>query len=186
MNAPVSIEVLRQLLNYDPETGALTWRKRPHSMFQVSKYSPARAASAWNSRLAGKPALNAPDGKGYLNGGIFNRTYLTHRVVWALHYGYWPSGEIDHVNHDGTDNRIDNLRLVSSAENKRNLPLRRTNRTGVTGVFHHAPSGKFRAYIRREGKMRHLGCFDNINAATTARKAAERELGFHANHGTRR
>lgn len=186
MNAPLSVELLRQLLAYDPETGVLTWRKRPPSLFDASKYSQDRAAAAWNSRFAGKPAMNAPDSKGYLNGGIFARTYLTHRVVWAIHYGEWPNVEIDHINHDGTDNRIANLRLVSSAGNKLNLPRRRSNKTGVTGVFFNKQTRKFHAYIKRDGQRRHLGCFGTKDAATAARKSAERELGFHPNHGAAR
>lgn len=186
MNAPVPVDLLRQLLSYDPETGQLTWRPRSPAMFAGARYSPARAASAWNSRFAGKPALNSPDAKGYLNGGIFAHTYLTHRVAWAIHHGEWPDGEIDHINHDGTDNRIANLRLVTSAENKRNLPARRSNRTGVTGVFFNKQTRKYHAYIKRDGRRQHLGCFGTKDAATAARKSAERELGFHPNHGAAR
>lgn len=88
-----------------------------------------------------------------------------------------------HINHNPVDNRLGNLRLVTSAENNRNVPLRKANTSSVCGVNWHKLRCKWRAYIRTSGKHLHLGMFDNFEDAVSARKAAEVKYGFHPNHG---
>lgn len=103
MSDDISVLVLRQLLDYDPETGALTWRPRPDYAFKNGN------ASTWNKRFAGKPALAAQKDDGYLCGAIHYRNYPAHRVCWAIHYGAWPERFIRHRNGIRSDNRIANL-----------------------------------------------------------------------------
>lgn len=103
MSDEIPIELLRELLDYDPETGALTWRPRPASMFKDGR------SKTWNARFAGKPALNAKKGDGYLCGAINYINFQAHRVCWAFHYGKWPTNFIRHDNGNRSDNRITNL-----------------------------------------------------------------------------
>ena len=165
-----SAELLRQLLDYDPETGLLTWRPR------TSRH--------WNSRYAG----NVAGGRhrcGYTAIGIHGITYLAHRLVWAIHYGEEPKGEIDHINGINADNRIANLRDVVHIDNLRNAKRSSANKSGVTGVFWNKGSRRWRSSIRRDGVNIDLGCYDTLNEAGAARRGAEKALGFHKNHGKR-
>lgn len=106
-----------------------------------------------------------------------------HRLIWELFNGAIPDGmQIDHINGDRADNRIENLRLVTQQSNLRNARMRDSNRTGITGVTR-LPSGRFRARIGDKGRTIYLGNFDSELSARNARKAAEERLGYHANHG---
>ena len=101
---------LRHRLEYDPETGKMRWKNPAHNLR-------GRALSIWKSRYLGKEAFTATMPRGYRQGRIDRVAYLAHRVAWALHYGSWPDGVIDHINGCTADNRIENLRDVSQAEN---------------------------------------------------------------------
>lgn len=175
--------VLRALLAYNPETGELTWLPRGGEFFKNTSQSPEHNAAAWNAKFAGKPALIANGGDGYKGGSIFNRKYIAHRVAWAIYYGEWPVGHVDHINHNRTDNRISNLRVVTRVENMRNAKIRQDNSSGVTGVCWDAARGKWRAEINGVRRTM-LGRFDSLDDAVAARKAAERLHGYHENHGT--
>jgi hypothetical protein len=167
---------LAQLLHYNPETGVLTWLPRGEE-WCVSDRDCAR----WNSRHAGKEAFTCVGKLGYKSGSILSRPMKAHRAAWALHYGKWPDGKIDHIDHDKTNNRIDNLRDVSQAENNKNASKRLDNSSGATGVC--LSGGKWRARIDVDGRRVHLGRFACIDDAVAARKNAEILFGFHKNHG---
>ncbi|WP_341266210.1 HNH endonuclease [Morganella morganii] len=111
-------------------------------------------------------------------------SYLAHRIIWELHYGEIPEGMvIDHINHNPKDNRIENLRLVSFAQNARNRKLPTNNTSGVIGVSWNKFRGKWRVQINANGKKKHVGLFDDLNDAILARKKANDEHGYHENHG---
>jgi hypothetical protein len=124
-----------------------------------------------------------PNAKPYAIVRIHKRTYMVANVVWLLHVGRWPEGIIDHQDGNTMNNKIGNLRDVTQAENTKNMALSRRNTSGITGVAWHKGSGKWRAYIRGPGGIRHLGLFENIEAAAEARKTAQAALGYHPNHG---
>lgn len=176
----VTPELLRKLLSYDPGTGKLLWRERPREMF-----ANARTQGAWNSRCAGKEAFTADNGHGHRKSSIFGVRHYAHRVAWAYVHGSWPDGDIDHINGDPGDNRICNLRVVTHAENMRNMKLPERNTSGVCGVYQHKPSGKWVAAIKANGKSQHLGYFSEFRDAVEARKAADLDHGYHPNHGRR-
>ena len=171
-------EDLRNLLEYNPETGLLRWRVRPASLF-----SSQRSCSTWNARYAGQPAMTAKNAHGYAGGPILGKTYLAHRVIWAIAKGFWPEGEIDHVNGDRTDNRLSNLREVDHRENSMNASKSHNNSSGETGVYWRSDNRKWAAKIGIEGKLVHLGCFDTFDEAVAARKLAANAQGFSDRHG---
>jgi hypothetical protein len=162
---------LRERLRYDPETGKLYWRAHP------------TMPKCWVSRYAGGEAFTSVQRNGYLRGSLDNRRFLAHRVVWALHHGAWPSHEIDHRDHDRTNNRIDNLRERDSTGNKRNSLRSRRNSSGVVGVSWYTREQKWRAHIGVAGKQKTLGLFDSFEAAVRRRKAAEFAYDFDPSHG---
>jgi len=104
-------------------------------------------------------------------------------VIWAIFYGEWPSGQVDHINGVRDDNRIVNMRDVSHQDNCRNAARPRTNTSGVSGVVWDKPHKKWRAEIRANGKMKNLGRFAIFDDAVAVRKSAEVEYGYHPNHG---
>ena len=171
-------ETLRKLLSYDPDTGLLTWKRRPIEMFATD-----RAGKMWNTRFCGKPAFTADHNAGYRQGRIFKKAYLAHRVAYAIHHGAWPANQIDHINGDRSDNHISNLRDVTNAENSRNAAIPTSNTSGHMGITRYSGAGKWRAQVCYHGKNRHIGYFTDIEDAIAARAAAEVKYGYHPNHG---
>jgi hypothetical protein len=177
----IEIETLRRLVRFEAETGKLYWLPRPPDLvIDNAGIGAAEIARRWNTRLAGKEALTKNVG-GYKRGRILYENHCAHRVIWALHYGRWPTEQIDHINGVRTDNRIENLREVSSLENSRNQRLQARNTSGVVGVSSY--KAKWSAQIGVNGSIKYLGLFDKFEHAVEARKAAEVKFGFHANHG---
>lgn len=166
-----SVGYLRQRLRYEPDTGKLYWLSCPHR------------SAAWNARYAGREAFSSKDRHGYRQTNLDGSVLRAHRVAWVLAYGEWPEADIDHVNHDRADNRLRNLRKATRSENLRNTRLPPRNTSGVCGVSWSKKSAKWRADIHHDGKQRFLGHFDEFDDAVAARKAAERQFGFHENHG---
>ena len=168
---------LRKLLSYDPDTGLMTWKHRPLEMF-----ADERSGKIWNTRFSGGAAGSIRK-DGYFRLAIFDVRYLSHRVAWAMHHGEWPDDQVDHINGDPSDNRIENLRVVSNAENARNAKRAKNNTSGVTGVSLHSDGQKWVVQISMKGKSRYLGRFTNFDDAVAVRAAAEVKYGFHPNHG---
>jgi hypothetical protein len=169
---------LARLLIYDKESGSLTWLPRPRDMFKNDQ-----SFGAWNTKYAGSKAFTAKQSAGYHHGSIYGNHYLAHRVAWALETGEWPKDQIDHISGDQSDNAWANLREVSVGENLRNRAISSNNKTGYVGVFWNAANRKWRADICKDGKRFRLGEFSIKSDAISARDTAERDLGFHPNHG---
>lgn len=172
-----SIDEIRQLLDYDPETGRLTWKPRDPIFFL---YMGARKAERyhrwWNARYAGTEA-GAFDRLGYITVKINDKSYLGHRLIWALVYGEWPE-TIDHINGQTGDNRLCNLRDVSREINQRNQKRHSSNTSGRTGVRWSDQHGAWTATIKMNDVSYTIGVFDDFDAAVSARKAVERQNGF--------
>lgn len=175
--------LLRKLLRYEPETGVLTWLERPVEMFDGGTHnSPKRSQAVWNARYAGKEAFTAIS-CGYKRGSISPHNLLAHRVILTMVHGHWPNGQIDHVNHIRTDNRIENLREVSNAENARNATLSKLNTSGQCGVSWVPERLRWQVYISVKGRRVPLGRYRSWEKAVAVRKEAEQKSGYHANHG---
>lgn len=164
----IDINYLKARLDYDPDTGRLFWK---------SHFS---RKPNWNAKCAGKEALTAIS-NGYKVGTIDGVKCYAHRIAFAIHNGYWPE-QVDHINHDRTDNRAINLRNSNPAENSKNSPRSPLNTSGATGVYF-APSSRWVARICANKNRLFLGTFDRFEDAVSARKAAEAKYGFHENHG---
>ncbi len=120
---------------------------------------------------------------GYLIVAIDGTNYKLHRLAWLYVYGEFPSGDIDHINHDRADNRIVNLRDVTIAINNKNKTMFRNNTSGVTGVNFNKSKSSWDARISVCGERVNLGSFVQFHEAVNARKNAEVLYEFHKNHG---
>lgn len=176
--AKLTYAQISEVLKLDAESGLLFWRERPSHLCKNTHQT-----NAWNASYAGREALYSVNSAGYKKGCVFRVQLLAHRVIWLLHHGSWPSHDLDHINGIRTDNRISNLRPVTKAENLRNRARSSNNTSGVMGVKIDPRYNTWQAWIEFAGKKKHLGSFKSFDAAVAARKAAERRLGFHENHG---
>lgn len=174
-------ELVRELLDYDPETGVLTWRKRDGRHF-----STRRGWAIWNARYAGMEAgsiRTRRDGYKYRRIGLFNVDVMAHRIAWVCMTGEQPPHEIDHINKDATDCRWSNLR-DGTGTNQRNKTRMKNNTSGYPGVSRHTQApNRWCARVMIGGKMKHLGMAGSAEAAYELVKAAYSKNGFSEDHG---
>ncbi len=163
---------LKSILDYCPETGVFTWRNR------------SDMTEGWNRLFAGKVAGSLNKGKrtNYIRIKINSVGYKAHRLAWLYMYGEIPE-QIDHNDRDGTNNKLSNLSAVNNQQNQRNQRKPRNNTSGCIGVYFRAAQRRWRAAIRVDDQLLHLGQFPTIFEAACARKSAEIRYGFSANHG---
>ena len=156
---------LKELLSYDPETGLFTWVMKRSNAVLSGAY-----AGSFNS-------------EGYLSIMIDSKRYKAHRLAWLYVTGNWPKCQIDHINHNRSDNKWPNLRDATSLDNARNQSRYKVNKSGCTGVLWHKKDKRWQASIRVNGKLKHLGNFKEKEKAIKVRLLAQKEYGFHVNHG---
>jgi len=121
---------------------------------------------------------------GYRVVNLMGKVRYLHRIIWEMHNEVIPEKmTIDHLNHDRSDNRIENLRLCAKREQYKNQSRRYDNKSGCTGVRPSPTKGKWTANIKHHYKKIWLGTFDTLQEAIAARKQAEIDYGFHVNHG---
>lgn len=157
------VEYVRMLFHYDD--GVIYWKSKS------SKYSRAEIGSVAGSK----------DKDGYIIVRVKRQTSSIHRIVWVYHNGAVPDGmEIDHIDGDILNNRIENLRVVSRSVNTRNQRKRSDNTTGVCGVTFLKDRGKFRAQVCGVK----IGQFDTIIEAANAVESYRIKSGnFTSRHG---
>ena len=153
---PLTATRLREILLYDPESGLFTYR---------TPRGPSKAGAVAGSKTH----------DGYWRITIDGREYKAHRLAWLYVHGQWPRGEVDHRLGQRTDNRIAELRDLTSTGNRQNLrgPTARSS-TGFLGVSWHKRFRKFEARIRVNGKGLFLGRFDDPEVAHHAYLEAKR------------
>ncbi|UTD55906.1 HNH endonuclease [Halomonas sp. MS1] len=175
-------EILRQLLDYEPATGLLTWKPRSAGWFASKS-----AAKRWNSVYSGKRAGTFQ--KSYKTGyrwrsiTLFDKPYLEHRIVWKWMTGSEPPQQIDHLDRDATNNAWLNLKESSLLKNSHNQSMPKRNSSGVTGVTWHKQHQTWMARCGFEGKMHHLGYYDDIDDAADAVLMFRIKMGFNPEHG---
>lgn len=158
-----SVEYLRQVLDYDPDTGNLYWL--------VDKGPRARAGH----KVTRKNCF------GYIYVGIDKQQYMGHALAWALHYGQKPTFEIDHIDGNPANNRINNLRKADRTIQNRNKKIQNNNTSGFKGVHFKKETGKWCARIFISKKAIHLGYFNDPKIAYDAYcDAAKKHFGEYA------
>jgi len=162
---------LKKLLGYDKDTGVFVWKRREEVNWQSKRF---------NTLFADKPA-GSTDAHGYCIIMINGRSYKAHRLAWLYIHGYMPN-QIDHANHNRSDNSMLNLSNSNPSGNAKNARLRADNKTGVAGVL--LRNGFYECCISNGEKTVHLHYGNDFFEACCARKSAENRLGFHPNHGS--
>ena len=124
----------------------------------------------------GDPA-GSPNSSGHLQFVYKGKNYAVHRVIWEMFNGPIPDGlQIDHINRIKSDNRIENLRLANNSQNQQNKDMQKNNTSGYIGVGWHKLIKKFAARIRINGKLKHLGYFDDPKEAHLAYTEKAKEV----------
>jgi len=160
MKDDLTVEQVKEWLDYNPETGDLTWKVKVN-----------------RNTIIGSSA-SSYDTKGYIRVGLNGKSYKGHRLAWVIYYGEWPTDQIDHRNQKRDDNRISNLRLASASENAKNQKTPKNNSTGVKGVYFLPRTHSWRASITVNRKVIILGCFPDKDSAIRIRQLAEDRHGF--------
>jgi hypothetical protein len=147
----LTAEYVRQLFDYDPESGFLIHKER-HGV---------------------KAAARA----GYVNSGyrsvkIHQVSYLEHRIIWLWVAGEWPENDVDHKDLNKTNNKWLNLRPATRMQNVANGPARTRKYGTLKGAFFHKRWGYWRSAIRVDGKLLSLGNFKTELEAAKAYEAA--------------
>lgn len=150
----MSKEKLISLLRYDDQTGNLHWI-----------YPPRNGVSA--GKIAG--FINT---RGYVHIRFAGVTYKAHRIIWEIVNGVAPDLEIDHINRVTYDNRISNLRLATSSQNKANRAIAAKSKSGYVGVKASRTKGKWVAIIIVNGIRRQIGTFMTKEEASMAYRSA--------------
>lgn len=145
-----TISRILELLSYNSETGRFTWIKKPCRRIRC-----------------GDVAMNKSP-TGYVRIGIDGKRYLAHRLAWLYVYGEWPSGDIDHINGDTSDNRIANLRDCTRSQNLLNQGKHKNNKSGNKGVFYDSRRNKWVAKSQINRRQAYLGSFESKAAASLA------------------
>lgn len=134
----MSGDELNQILSYNKETGEFSWRVKKNGM---------------------KDTVGTISSSGYKCIGISGKIYKAHRLAWLYTHGVLPKGVIDHINGDKTDNRINNLRDVSSKVNSQNMKRSKNNNSisTIPGVYQEKRSLRYRVKLKIDGKQKHFG-----------------------------
>jgi len=149
---------LRELLEYDPDTGVFRWRKGG-----TGRYYPGRVAGATNVQ-------------GYRVISFGGERLRAARLAWLYMTGEWPDKHIDHINGDPGDDRWCNLREASESQNMSNVKLRAHNTSGAIGVSWNKRRGKWHARVNFELVTYHVGYFDSFEEAVKARDMKATQL----------
>jgi hypothetical protein len=164
---PLTADQFRDILIYERDTGNLIWKWRP------------AAPKSFNAQFAGR-IVGYKNDEGYLKMLAYGRTYLCHRVIWYMTTGEWPAATIDHRNNVRDDNRWDNLRLATVAQNAQNCgvlrPFTAPRAPGLKGLNYHNKTGRWISKIKANGQTHYLGIFATAEEANAAYVAACRRL----------
>ena len=143
-------DVILRMLDYDPITGIFRWRSTNCVAGTVTRLGYVRIGYRVDNRYS---------------------VYSAHRLAWLYIHGEPVPLEIDHIDRDKSNNRINNLRSATRSQNKANEGSRKNNKLGVKGVCldNH---GKYRTTIKVNGKANFLGRFDTLEKAAEAYRTA--------------
>lgn len=149
---------------FDYRDGALYWRVCLNSRAPIG--SEAGTYSKANNRKTVR---------------VYNKIYYTHRIIYLMHHGYLPA-QIDHIDTNKHNNRIENLRAATPAQNQRNKAIPHNNTSGHKNISW--KNGKWVVELKLDGKSKYFGRFDDLELASfVASEARDKYHGEFAHHG---
>jgi hypothetical protein len=153
----LDISRLRELFTYDPFTG------------DVRRLTTRNAGKVCGTKFS----------TGHLQVSVDGKMTGVHRIAWALRHGEYPALEIDHINGDGADNRLCNLRVATSSQNNQNRRLSLRNKTGIKGVFRvkWAKNTRWRVAVGHDNGQYYITHFQCFGQAI--KHAVEMRAKFH-------
>jgi len=152
----LTVDELKHFLTYDPTSGEFT---------RSVQVGPFKKNSVAGTKL----------NTGYISIRVNGTYFQSHRLAWLYTYGVWPTGYIDHINHNKSDNRICNLRDVSWSENLHNLKSAKvSNKSRLLGVSPY--KNRWIAQIQKDKRKLHIGVFDTPEEAHAAYVLKKQEL----------
>jgi len=151
----LTAERVRELFNYDPDTGLFT----------------RRIAIGYRGRFRKGDVPGTDNKNGYIRIIVDYKKYYAHRLAWLHVFGYLPE-EIDHIDRNRSNNRISNLRPATHAQNLSNA-LRLRTKSGLKGAYRF--QNRWKSSITSTGKQIHLGLFDTAEEAHAAYVAAAKK-----------
>lgn len=154
----------KDLLSYNPDTGELVRKQR------MGNYP------------CGSVAASLTYNKKYLKVKVLGSDYLQHRVAWFLHYGTQPPDVLDHINGDGRDNRILNLREATTSTNQMNIKATSKSTTGIKGIFPVRGGTLYRAEVCINGKRYQKHAADPTKLEAWVVQKRNELHGNYANH----
>ena len=164
--AKLTLRDIKKMVTYDPETGSFYYGVLGKS----SKYG-------WQKQYAGRKMATSSKNGDYCRTNFCGYSVKSHRLAWLLMTGKWPKGMVDHINGDRSDNRWENLRDANYSQNAINRrKLNSNNTSGARQVSWNKEAKKWRAYVRANGRITHVGYFDLFSDAVEAQARKEVEI----------
>lgn len=159
----ISQEVVKELFDY--KNGLL-----------INKVN--RSTNSKAGQPAGYIRTDKKTGEKYWIVGINKKRYYAHNLVFLWHNNFtpeWPN-VIDHIDSDGTNNKIENLRVATPVQNAINRKKHLNNKSGTTGVYWHKSAKKWSAFVSVNNKRKHLGLFETIEQAIQKRQEIQKQI----------
>lgn len=172
----IDISFIKSVLNYNPDTGVLTWKTRCEKDTKMLENFSVRAIRGFNSRFAGKEAGHIlPLGykKVYLSFKGKPLSLLSHHIAWVFMTGKFPKDLIDHKDRNPSNNSWENLREVSRTINNLNTKVRKNSSTGVKGVSYRKKNCEWVVSFFIEGKPREIYRSKDFFEAVCVRKSLD-------------
>ena len=150
----MTYEECLRLFNYDKESGKLFWKLKPSNSVSIGR------------------EVGSTNSGGYLQA----KKKMVHKIIWLHQKGVWPNNQLDHINGDRKDNRIENLRQVTNRINCHNKKVHREG--NLLGAYFDKRRNHWRSQIRVDKYIIYLGCFKTQLEAHSAYINKCKELGF--------
>jgi hypothetical protein len=159
-------------------------QKRLHELFEYREDGNLIRKINVSSNARKGDIIGTIHNRGYMTVLVDQKSYLVHRLIFLYYHGYLTEGlQIDHIDGNRQNNRIENLREVTGSQNNMNSKIRSNNTSGVKGVWWSKEKRKWRSMVKVNHKEIFLGYYTSLEeAAAVVKEAREKYHGEYARH----